>query len=431
MHRGMSQNLIRRFTLSFTAATLLAGGCAPPEEEIVDEEVFDEKADAITADEDPRLLIARASRRLSTTIRPSDVGQTFGTPDGSVPYPDTYWPFSDPNNEGANHEAIVNAIDHRWGGAAQSPLEKYMTMVNPAGLAAAKAWNLANHGKDVSNVEPWFGLCNGWTAASLKEKPVTRPVDAKLVAGKVVACAAGSEGCTRFEIGDINGLLAEAYLDGDSDFLGARCDTKPADIKRDQDGRVINEGCQGTNAGTLMIVANKFMRQLKRGFAVNAQEPNTTNEIWNQPAYRYNVTHYSALTESEAAKLVSNNRIEDYAAFNTEAKGWVRVQATFSWITENGPNKEYVDGTASTKRTQFDMILELDRAVTDVNKPGYANIVGGEYLQTASVGSHRLENFPYLWVPKGAGPERASGSGNSHNPSLSPLKIRALAALGR
>jgi len=302
------RNLLGRWTVALTtpvfAASLFAAGCAPPSEpdEVEDEVTDDGKADAITADEDPRLLIARASRRLSSNIKVEDVGKVYGTPDDAMPYPDTYWPFSDPDNTGGSTEAIVNSIDARWGGASLSPLEKYMTLANPGKLTEAKAWNRRNHGEDVPNVAPWFGLCNGWTASALREKPVRKAVDAKVSGSKIVKCTAGSAGCTHFELGDINGLLAEAYLDVESDFLGARCDLKPSDIKRDELGRVISDGCSGTNAGTLLIVANNFMKKLKRGFAVNAQAPSSTDEIWNQPAYRYTITSYSALDEAEAAR---------------------------------------------------------------------------------------------------------------------------------
>jgi len=412
---------LHRCAWIFAGATLVASGCTAPDSAVDAEDpaYADGKDDAISAADDPKLLIARASRRLSANISVVDVGQSFGTRDDSVPYPDTYWPFSD------------NGIDNKWTGSEVSPLEKYMTLSAPTKLADARAWNQKNHGKDVSGMQSWFGMCNGWTGASLSEKPVRNAVDVKLSGTKIVRCTAGSADCVHFEIGDINGLLAESYLDGDSDFLGGRCDLKPADVKRDANGRVTSDGCSGANAGTLLIVANNFMKKRHRGFAVNAQQPSSTDEIWNQPAYRYTITRYEPLTEEAAAGLVSGNRTTDYAAFNADAKGWVHVQATFSWVSEDGPNTEYVDGTASTQTTAFDMVIELDKAVTDVSKPGTANIVGGEYLDNASLGSDRLQNFPYLWSPKGPGPETPAGDANGHNPFLSPRRILQIAALAR
>ena len=57
--------------------------------------------------------------------------------------------------------------------------------------------------------------------------PILHAVYAKFDgAGSFVACTAGSAGCTKFEIGDINALMAEVYVDGDSSFIGARCDTE-------------------------------------------------------------------------------------------------------------------------------------------------------------------------------------------------------------
>jgi len=425
----MSTRILARLFCLITAGSFLAAGCAPSQSVDEDPALDDGKGDGvwrpIDADESPSLLVNRASKRLSTNISLDDVGQTYGTPDDAVPYPDTYWPYNDPTNQGESNEPIVNSIDDRWSGHDQSPLERYMALTSPGDTEAAKAWQLANHGKNAPNVAPWFGLCNGWTGSALSEKPVRNGVDVKLVSGTPVVCDPGSEGCVHFDLGDINGLLAEAYLSADSDFLGARCDLKPSEVQRDQYGRITSPGCQGANAGSLMIVAHVFMKNRKIGFAVNAQEPDATNEIWNQPAYRYSIDSYDALTEEEAARLVSGGRATSYGEFNADAKGWVRVHATFSWVTENGPNEEYVDGTESTMRTVFDMVIELDKEVSDVAHPGTANIIGGEYLDAN--GGNRLNNFPYLWVPKGIGPD----SGGDNNPYLKPSLIRQIADLAR
>jgi hypothetical protein len=426
----MFKTSLTKIFSALAASSLLMVGCAPVDG-VEDETEYaeDEKADGvwrpIEEGESPSLLVARASKRLSANLMPSYVGQRFGTPDDRIPYPDSFWPFSDPQNREAQNEAIVNSIDHRWGRHSQSPLERYMTLTNPSKMAEAKAWQQENHGKDVPNVDTWFGLCNGWTAAALLEKPVTKGIDVKLSSGRPVSCTPGSAGCVHFDIGDINGLLAEVYLSGPSEFLGARCDTAPSQVQKDRYGRITQEGCWGTNAGTLLIVANNFMKKRKIGFAVEAQRPDKTDEIWNQPAYAYEITSYEIISEADAAKAVSGGRATSYAEFNPAAKGFARVKATFYWVTENGPNAEYVDGSESTDETNFDMIIELDKAVSDPARPGTANIIGGEYLTGG--GTNRLDNFPYLYAPTGSEPD----SGGDHNPSIKPSLVKKLAALGR
>ena len=64
----------------------------------------DGKADAIGGYEAPETLVPGASRRLASNIVGADVGKTFGTDDDHVPYPDTYWPFTD------------DGVDATWNG---------------------------------------------------------------------------------------------------------------------------------------------------------------------------------------------------------------------------------------------------------------------------------------------------------------------------
>src|SRR5579885_2496733 len=94
------------------------------------------KGDQISPSDDPNQLIDGASFKLADNITAADVGQTFGTDDGHIPYPDTYWPMVD------------EGIDNNWSSTG-SPLEKYMGLVDSAHLMDAKMWEHTNHGKGV------------------------------------------------------------------------------------------------------------------------------------------------------------------------------------------------------------------------------------------------------------------------------------------
>ena len=61
--------------------------------------------------EAPETLVPGASRRLASNIVGADVGKTFGTDDAHVPYPDTYWPFTD------------DGIDATWNGGDSAARE--------------------------------------------------------------------------------------------------------------------------------------------------------------------------------------------------------------------------------------------------------------------------------------------------------------------
>ena len=315
----MNRWLKRTFTM-FAASTMLAACGARPTSAGGDNGVVqhdDGKADAIGGFEAPETLVDGASRRLAANIVGEDVGKTFGTDDAHVPYPDTYWPFTD---EGS---------DAHWNGG-DSPVEKFMKLADAGNLQAAKDWEHNNHGSGVPGVAGWWGHCPGWTGASMANAPIKHAVNAKLDGGAFVACAEGSDGCTKFEIGDINALEAEVYVDGDSSFIGGRCDTAATSVKRDANGRIETPGCGGVNPGTLLIVAAARMKKQHLPFAIDAQNDYNTDQIWNQPAYRYTVNRFQALTAAQAANLVVHGTMDGDATsypYNADAKGFALVDS--------------------------------------------------------------------------------------------------------
>ncbi len=378
------------------------------------------KGDAIAPFEDPSGLVANASRALADNISAADVGQTFGVADGNIPYPDTYWPFTD------------DGIDARWNGDT-SPLEKFMTIADASHVADAKAWEHNNHGAGVPGVSGWWGHCPGWTGAAMANAPIQHAVYATSDGnGGLTACNAGDANCTRFEIGDINALMAEVYVDGQSSFIGARCDTAPDRVSRDGNGRITQEGCDGVNPGSLLIVASNLMKQNQMPFAIDAQNDFNTDQIWNQPAYRYTVNRFQPLTQAQAANLVVHGTLDgDQTTYqwNAQAQGFALVDLTLSWVSERGPNTGVVSGASSTRQTRVVSVVELDKDAADAT----AQIIGGEYVADASAGSSRLSVPPFLWTIQGPGPEQLDPSvdGNSHNPYVRPSLVQQLIALGQ
>jgi hypothetical protein len=377
--------------------------------------------DQIGNNENPALLIPGASSRLADNISAADVGSTFGTDDAHIPYPDTYWPFT---NDG---------IDARWS-SGSSPLEKYTSVLDPTNTSAAKQWEHTNHGSGVADVQSWFGHCPGWTGAAMATPPIQHPVWAARGAdGGFAACSPGASGCTEFEIGDINALAAEVYVDAPARFIGARCDTKPADIQRDADGRIVRDGkgCKGLNAGALLVVLGQQMKRLHLALAIDAQNDFNTDQIWNQPAYRYTVHRYQQLTQVEAANLVAHGtRTGDRTSYtwNAAAQGFVLVDITISWVSEYGPNASVVSGAWSTRTTRFVAVVELDAPPSSAS----ARIVGGEYLNDSSAGADRLTVPPFVWIVGGPSSDDLplGATGNDHNPYVKPSYVAELIQLG-
>lgn len=368
--------------------------------------------------------------KLQALVPAGDIGQSFGLDDNHIPYPDTYWPFK--YTDDATDLTTINGIDARWQGADQiSPLEKYMGLLDSGNLDAAKKWEADNHGINVPNVASWFGHCPGWTGASMVNAPLQQGVSAKADdSGNFVKCDAGSDGCTTFDIGDINALEAEVFVDGDSAFIGARCDTAPADVPRDENGRVTKSGCRGLNPGSVMVVLANRMKNVKndanfvpQAIAIDAQNDANTDQIWNQPSYRYTVNDAGPLAMADALKLIvkPGAPVPTTYTYNADAKGWYHVDISISWVSENGPNRQMVSGADSTRQMHFAAVLELDG---DPSSPD-TNIIGGEFLDDPNAGTSRLTVPPFMWTTTGPGPEDSQ----DHNPYVKSSKVQQLVQL--
>jgi hypothetical protein len=375
------------------------------------------KGDAIGPSDDPNILIDNATFRLGDLVTANDIGKTFGTDDAHIPYPDTYWPFVD------------EGTDQNWNMDA-TPTEKYMGLLDSSHVADAKSWEKTNHGSDLPGVASWYGHCPGWTASALLNAPLQHGVYAMADGnGGLKACdGADSSTCTWFEIGDINALMAEAYVDAASRFIGGRCDTKPADIQRDANGRIVRtgSGCQGLNAGALLVVAGNVMKIRQKPFAIDAQNDANTDQIWNQPAYRYTMYRFYSLNEAQAANLVVHGTFDGdqtHYQWNDAARGWVMVDIGLKWVSENGPNTTVVSGADSTRETRMVAVIELDGPGTNYD----SKVIGGEYVDDSTVGADRLTVPPFVWMATDAGPDDSP----RHNPYIKSSAVKQLVSLAQ
>lgn len=400
------------------AWSVAAAGCGTPTSA---PRVHLTKYEQIGPSDSPAKVLSDVTTYLADNISGADVGQTFGVVDANVPYPDSDWSFAN------------GGIDLRWNGGAPSPLEKYLSLADPAHLAAGKSWEQQFHGSGFPSASVWFGHSEAWAVSAMLNPPVIHGVDAKSDGqGGVVACDAGAAGCTRFEIGDLNGLAAEAYVSANLDYIGSRCDkgSTPAELPRSATGRIGSLGnfCQGQNAGTLLVTLGNLLKAQQQPFAMDPQSDFSTERLWNQPVYRYHVYRYEALTEAEAANLVSSGKRDGpLVRYQSDdfAKGFAFVDIGVQWVAENGPNVSFVPGLASTRETRFTAVIEMDAAASDYD----ATVLGGQFLDDPAVGSDRITHFPYVWIARSA---RDPSAGPGHrNPFVDPALVRQLIALGQ
>ncbi|MFT3776504.1 MAG: hypothetical protein QM820_65015 [Minicystis sp.] len=413
---------------TFISVLLVGGlgsaGCSDKTAAPVEATGSAQEADAIASYEQPETLVAGASRRLADNISADDIGKDFGLPDERAPYPDTYWPY------------IQGGSDARWnpyGIDPRTPLEKYMAATNPFATDLAKVWEYQNHGTGMPNVQTWHGHCPGWAAASTSNAPIRHPVFAAPNGqGGITPCQEGEYGCVRFEIGDLNALMAEAWLDGPAAVLGTGCNTPPYYIPRDLYGRIAKPGCDGVNAGSLLVVASTLLKQNQTAFAIEAQNPQTTAQIRNQPTYRYHVYDFHPLTRSQAANMVARGTTSGPDAsypWNPAARGFAFVDLGLRFVGEDHAHLDFVSGTHTTYEMRMAAVIELD---ADASNPN-AKILGGEYLDLPSSQANRLTVPPYVWVSRGAGPDQLPWyvNGSQHNPYVRPSVVKQLVALGQ
>jgi Transglutaminase elicitor len=410
--------IMHRHVLGAVGFFLVVAGCSAARDSSVTGTEQADRWDPNT--EEPSKIIPGATVRLADLANADDVGKEFGVDDDHVPYPDTYWPFTQ------------GGIDAKWNGDNASPLDKAMGVLNPGAVQAAKDWEHQNHGSAVPGVADWWGHCPGWTGAAMFDRLVVRSVTVRNDGnGGVLECAAGDSGCTKFEVGDINALEAEAFVDGDDAFLGARCDTKPADIQRDKYGRIARNGtgCHGLNAGALLVILGNRMKRDHLPMAIDAQSPFNTDQIWNQPAYRYSLNALAPITKDQAIKRVAGSVPVDGQGYvwNADAVGFVEVDITIKWVRELGPNLQPVSGKDSTRTMRMSAVIELDRDPSDEA----AKVIGGEYLDDASTFADRLFVPPFVWITHGPGSDDldTSAGGTHHNPYLKPSFVQNLVLL--
>lgn len=411
-------------TLLLTSALFASGCVADVDDTQIDDlggkpesdgKLVDGKADAWNATNNPGRFNVDFDYKLANLPSAGKADVT--------PWPDTYWPtYKDSSNQ-------------RWQGEGEmSPLEKYDMAFNgwqpgsefmslkpytPATcgqsfdaayyqqLGPAAKYQSANKGNknardgidndgdgeidecdDYDGVETWWGLCHAWVPAAILEKEPVRAVT--------------YNGVT-FDVGDIKALIISQYDRPNAFMLGGRCNEK--EVERDEHGRLTQEQCRDTNAGSFHVVLTNMLGRYKRSFA---EDRTYDYEVWNQPFYDYQILSQVEVTAKQAMAELGE---PDQATYkhNDEATRFYKVRTKVRYITEPSQSTTYplVPEIENQGRhlgsDTYDYILELNAA---------GDVIGGEW-----VGYSQTTHPDFLWLPTGT---------NGGNPHLNLAKIRML-----
>lgn len=127
----------------------------------------------------------------------------------------------------------------------------------------AYEWEIKEHGTYQFGVGSWWGHCNAWAAAAVMEpEPVKDAVINEIP----------------FNVGDIKGLLTEAWMESNSSFFGSRNDRH-----KDESDREKIDYQDVTPAAYHIFYADQI-GNMDKSFVIDAY---TGDQVWNHPIKSY------------------------------------------------------------------------------------------------------------------------------------------------
>ncbi|MBM4371191.1 MAG: proprotein convertase P-domain-containing protein, partial [Deltaproteobacteria bacterium] len=241
---------------------------------------------------------------------------------------------------------------------------------------------------DYDGIETWWGLCHAWVPAAILAAEPKHDVTINNVT---------------FTVSDIKALLIAMYDKSAAHMLGGRCND--FEIKRDEQGRPLNENCRDTNAGSFHVVITNMLGKMKRAFA---EDRTIGYQVWNQPILGYEIRKEQEIPETEVMTKLGHAGKKFHDVFNSsKAVKWVYVEMDVDYIGESsadvdGPLTGSIDTYTYTDNYKY--IIEIDKD---------GNIVGGEWVSYNTIPD-------FLWLPI-----RTYGG----NPSMSLAKVEHLLEL--
>ena len=189
-----------------------------------------------------------------------------------IPWAGSYWPSAE------------DSINARWNGGDESPAEKYARAFNRP-TVPDEVSRLVGRMSSNETIPSWVGICEGWSAAAIREKPALRSVT--------------RNGVT-FLPGDIEGLLSLLYArdNAPATFLSRRCNDEHA--RFDDQGRAVSAACRDTNPGALHILVTNYLGKKRLSFV---EDRTFDAEVWNQPLRGYEAT-VREISKAQAVELL-------------------------------------------------------------------------------------------------------------------------------
>jgi len=331
----------------------------------------------------------------------------------NTPWISNYFPY------GQHGTAVLLNANGYPDPQGSSPMQAYNLIANQNGDPNAHSWELENHTCDkLSDVDKqgcinWWGHCNGWAAAAIKDPEPIHPVQLK----------SGS-----LSVADQKGILSELWLSSNSLFVGN------TDKSHSTGDWLTNPQSPGFNSfwdvspRTFFMIFTTYIGTMKMGIAIDRF---TGDEVWNQPIVGYR--HLPI-------------RPEDIQSFSKDGKNlWsVSLRTKIYWANDDGIeagrvstpfdiHKHTSDSSEIEYPQQlpggneyaarllqyklfFDGPIEIDSTGTKVTTAG--NIVGDgiwahqENAQSLSFNQLNNSHPDFIWLPTNPFQDIYGGYGN-------------------
>lgn len=200
-----------------------------------------------------------------------------GQPD-MTPWAGTFWPYGYHGTAAKVEQGRYTEAEDR----GTAPMEVFDKIANLSGDKSAYAWERETHsckyykGEEKMSCESWWGHCNGWAAAAIKE---FEPKKDFRVGGVDVS------------VSDAKGIFAEVWLSTNS--LGAGITDKSKKTKEglksgwiEQPNHPAYKSYWDITPRAFFMTITNYMGINKMGFAIDRF---TGDEVWNQPLVGYRI----------------------------------------------------------------------------------------------------------------------------------------------
>lgn len=358
----------------WASCLLLVGSSGCAEEDLsasISPPAYSEEAERWQVEERPSSLGKDIEYRLSHLPTHGQVRQ--------MPWPGSHWPlFEDGLNARWDGPTSMSAIEKYGRATGVRHLEDIVSAYY--GLDGHRAEGTCHKDTQCPRHKPrcgkrrgahhgvcvgvWWGVCHGWSPASITEAEPQHPVVYNGV---------------EFKVNDIKALLTLAYASSACTQLGKRSET--GRFKTDRAGRATEDAIRQVNPGTFHVAIANMLGLRQAALTIDRD---LSYRVFNHPVAAYKVTRLDRVDTPMANQLLGvGGRHYPYTS-NVAALYNVNLEVSIVMDTqhhEDGPLVPYIDRYLESR--SYTYILEVD---------AHGFIIGGEWL-----GKSKLDHPDFLW----------------------------------